>query len=60
MIMMQKKSLATLAIAALSLTVNAQKKELTDEQYFKSNFKGITQPLPLFKNGLTTAILLSA
>jgi dipeptidyl-peptidase-4 len=33
----------------MSLTAAAQKKDLTDEQYFKSNFKGITQPLPLFK-----------
>ena len=29
-----------------SLSSLAQKKELTDEQYFKGNFKGITQSLP--------------
>jgi dipeptidyl-peptidase-4 len=46
---MQKKSMAIIAFAAMSLTAAAQKKDLTDEQYFKSNFKGITQPLPLFK-----------
>lgn len=28
------------------VTVSAQKKELTDEQYFKGNFKGITNTLP--------------
>lgn len=49
MIVMQKKSMAIIAFAAMSLTAAAQKKDLTDEQYFKSNFKGITQPLPLFK-----------
>ncbi len=30
----------------LSLPAQAQKKELGDEQYFKGNFKGITQALP--------------
>ena len=29
-----------------SLSSLAQKKDLTDEQYFKGNFKGITQSLP--------------
>jgi dipeptidyl-peptidase 4 len=29
----------------------AQKKDLTNEHFFKSNFKGITQPLPSFMNG---------
>lgn len=49
MMFMYKNSLAILASAALSLTAVAQKKDLTNEQYFKSNFKGITQALPLFK-----------
>ncbi len=49
MMIMYKNSLAILASAALSLTAVAQKKDLTNEQYFKSNFKGITQALPLFK-----------
>ena len=30
----------------ISFCASAQKKELTEEQYFKANFKGITQPLP--------------
>ena len=33
-------------IFTFGLTTQAQKKDLTDEQYFKSNFKGITQQLP--------------
>jgi len=37
-----------LAAAAVffSLSVQAQKKDLGDDQYFKSNFKGITSPMP--------------
>lgn len=34
------------AIVAFGLSAQAQKKELTDDQFFKSNFKGITQMLP--------------
>lgn len=34
---------------ACALSLQAQKKELTDDQYFKSNFKGIIQPLPSFR-----------
>jgi dipeptidyl-peptidase 4 len=41
-----KKSMAFAAIVVLSFSAAAQKKELTNEQYFKSYFKGITQPLP--------------
>lgn len=41
-----KKSTAIFLLAAYSLPAQAQKKELTDEQYFKSNFNGIIQPLP--------------
>jgi dipeptidyl-peptidase-4 len=33
-------------VVFFSLSARAQKKDLTDDQYFKSNFKGITQPLP--------------
>jgi dipeptidyl-peptidase 4 len=41
------KSSATIAgLLLISLTSFCQKKPLTDEQYFKNNFKGITQPLP--------------
>lgn len=37
-----------LAAAAVffSLSVQAQRKDLGDDQYFKSNFKGITSPMP--------------
>ena len=36
--------ITSLSIASVSF---AQQKQLTDEQFFKSNFKGITQPLPI-------------
>ena len=42
-----KNCMALFAITMCSFIATAQKKELTDEQYFKANFKGITQPLPL-------------
>jgi dipeptidyl-peptidase-4 len=35
-------------LAMFSLPVQAQKKDLTDEQYFKNNFRGIVNPLPMF------------
>ena len=41
-----KNLMAFAAIVVLSLPATAQKKELTNEQYFKNYFKGITQPLP--------------
>ncbi len=41
-----KNTFAILAITLYSFTATAQKKELTDEQFFKGNFKGITQALP--------------
>lgn len=44
----KKLSFALLALAC-TLNISAQKKELTDDQYFKSGFKGITQPLPSFR-----------
>ena len=34
------------SLTLISFSSFAQKKEFTEEQYFKSNFKGITQPLP--------------
>ena len=37
---------AVMAMIFFSLSTFAQKKDLTDEQYFKSNFKGITNQLP--------------
>lgn len=41
-----KKSMAFTAVTVLAITSTAQKKELGAEQYFRSNFRGITQPLP--------------
>jgi dipeptidyl-peptidase 4 len=41
-----KNTFAILAITLYSFTATAQKKELSDEQFFKGNFKGITQALP--------------
>lgn len=46
MLMTVKKSAACILLAALSLSAGAQKKELTDDQYFKGNLKGIINPLP--------------
>ena len=46
MIAIVKKGIALSALTILSLISQAQKKDLIDEQYFKANFKGITQALP--------------
>ncbi len=35
-------------LTIVSLCTQAQKKELTNDQYFKNNFNGIVQPLPVF------------
>lgn len=41
------KQISIIAVALIfTTTTQAQKKELTDDQFFKSNFKGITQSLP--------------
>jgi dipeptidyl-peptidase-4 len=42
-----KKSTVVLLFVLANITLHAQKKALTDEQYFKSNFKDIVQPLPI-------------
>jgi dipeptidyl-peptidase 4 len=42
-----KKTAITVAMMVSAFTVAAQKTALTDDQYFKNNFKGITQPLPM-------------
>ena len=43
------KFLNTLFIVAIvNLSVQAQKKELGNDQYFKNNFTDIIQPLPVF------------
>jgi hypothetical protein len=46
MIAIVKNCIAVIAGTTLSLAALAQKKELTDDHYFKGNFKGITQALP--------------
>jgi dipeptidyl-peptidase-4 len=46
MITFVKKPLFIALLAVLSLHSTAQQKSLTDDQYFKSSFKGIIQPLP--------------
>ncbi len=41
------KHISAIAVLLIfSLSTQAQKKELTDDQYFKNNFKGITNTLP--------------
>ncbi len=35
-------------LSMITLYAQAQKKELTNDQYFKNNFNGIIQPLPVF------------
>ncbi len=47
-----KKTITVIAVISIAYTANAQKKELTNDQYFKSNFKGITQSLPIFSKWL--------
>ena len=47
MLFFVKKLTAVAALALVSLCAMAQKKELTDDQYFKNDFKGIIQPLPV-------------
>ncbi|MEJ7610300.1 MAG: DPP IV N-terminal domain-containing protein [Ferruginibacter sp.] len=42
-----KKIAFFLFCVALTTVSLAQQKQLTDDQYFKANFKGITQPLPI-------------
>jgi hypothetical protein len=47
MVLFAKKTIAVILLAVTCFIVQAQKKELTDEQYFKGDFKGIVQPLPV-------------
>lgn len=42
-----KKPLSTLLFSIISIVSLAQQKPLTDELYFKSNYKGILQSLPI-------------
>lgn len=46
MIKFLKQVTALSVLLAFSMAGRAQKKELTNDQYFKNNFKGITQSLP--------------
>lgn len=48
MIAKLKTMTVCILFSAACLTAVAQKKQLTDDQYFKNNFKGIVQPLPTF------------
>jgi dipeptidyl-peptidase-4 len=48
MIAKLKRTTVCILFSAACLTAVAQKKQLTDDQYFKNNFKGIVQPLPTF------------
>ena len=52
MIRILKKTTVTISLMAVCITAESQKKELTDDQYFKGNFKGITQSLPVFSKWL--------
>ena len=52
MFQLVKNLAAILFVAAITSSSFAQKKELTTDQYFKSNFKGITQSLPIFSKWL--------
>ena len=46
MIRFAKSSTAVLLLIIITFSALAQKKDLTDDQYFKGNFKGITNALP--------------
>lgn len=48
--MLIKKTATTSLMLLAFIWVGAQKKALTDAQYFKNNFKGIVQPLPVVTN----------
>ena len=41
-----QKLFSLFLFAAIGFSASAQKKDLTDDQYFKANFKGITNTLP--------------
>ena len=47
MIKFLKHITAISLVLILGLATQAQKKELGEDQYFKNNFKGITNPLPI-------------
>jgi len=45
-----RQAVTVFVLTLINFTLLAQKKELGNEQYFKSNFKGIIQTLPVVKN----------
>ena len=47
MLLFVKKPPLFFVFILINFSLQAQKKELTDDQYFKSNFNGIIQPLPV-------------
>lgn len=47
-----KNLFVLIIIAGIAIPAHAQKKELTESQYFKNNFKGIIQSLPAFTGWL--------
>ena len=47
MLLFVTRATAIMVLAVSSLSIQAQKKELTDDQYFKSDFKGIVKALPI-------------
>lgn len=47
MLFFVKKTTVLIVLALISFYATAQKKELSDDQYFKNDFKGIIQSLPL-------------
>lgn len=46
MILFARRPLVTILLAGITISSTAQQEPLTEEQYFKSDFKGIIQPLP--------------
>ena len=44
------KSIISITLIVISLSTSAQRRELDNDQYFKSDFKGVVQPLPLVGN----------
>ena len=47
MLFVVKRTSVFFVCILINFSLLAQKKELTDEQFFKSNFKGIVEPLPV-------------
>src|SRR5436190_19275915 len=47
MLSIAKKSTFILVMTFISLSLSAQKKDLSDDQYFKSNWNNVIQQLPV-------------